>query len=618
MRWLLAAGAAAVLAVPTAPAVAAADSAAGSPAPAAVWGAVQHVDTATGGRLTAISCPTKRVCVAIDRDGVALVERDGKWSKPVVVVEHRQHLQGLSCPTATFCMAVDHNGGWYRWNGHKWATGAPKLQAGHGPARHVATRLSVACLSPTSCFAISGPSGNGFRWDGRRWSAGPSIPERYPGVRALSCPSASACYVAGESSVGGSKRDGAIYYLHDGRWSTSREHGVFIDLWCMAPSHCLAEDSDGTFYAVSGAKVARTTRPPIDPADMSCPTPTYCVAVGAEGETSTFDGSAWSTPTPKVYKDYTAPFTSISCAAVGHCRAVGYEGHGARLAAAGLTDVRRIERESGGITSISCATPTFCVAVDVSGQAVEWDGSTWQRPVRIDTTNYGLSDVSCATPSFCLAVDRVGRAYRYDGSSWTAPQTVMQANYAGSVVSCPTATFCMLVSDENQSVTYDHGVYGIPTYVPGDIGNYRDLSCPTTTFCEALLGGKMIPWSHGAWQKPQRLLHSRASQPTGVSCTSETYCVAVSEYTHVYDGTSWQLRTGRPATAVSCGSQSSCLAIATYVDGTRGPEGSTVLGSNNRFAFYKHHRPDAVSCVGRTCMVAFRDRKGTVQTVTLR
>ena len=65
----------------------------------------------------------------------------------------------------------------------------------------------------------------------------------------------------------------------------------------------------------------------IDPsgnfASVSCPSPSFCVAVKGSGDVSTYNGASWSSP--KVI-DPSGVLTSVSCPTARFCVAVDYAG----------------------------------------------------------------------------------------------------------------------------------------------------------------------------------------------------------------------------------------------------------------------------------------------------
>ena len=144
---------------------------------------------------------------------------------------------------------------------------------------------------------------------------------------------------------------------------------------------------------------------PFSAAAVSCTSASFCVAVDANGDATTFDGTSWSALTA-------------------------------------------IDSHPGGLSSVSCSSATFCVAVDVDGNAQTYNGTSWSTPTSVDGTS-NIASVSCASASFCVAVDASGNAVTFNGSSWSAPVLIDAGGV--SSVSCPSTSFCMAVDGGGES-----------------------------------------------------------------------------------------------------------------------------------------------------------------------
>jgi hypothetical protein len=598
--------------------------------PTATWSSATHIDTETDGALVAISCPTTKLCVAIDADGVALLDRNGTWSKPQVVAV-KNHLIDISCPSPTLCLATDSRAGVYRWNGHSWSARIELAKKrDRGPS-------VVSCVSTTRCVAVAN-DGKSFRWNGGKWSAGPSatLPTVGGRITAVSCPTSSRCYATVEANDEGTL-SGTVETLNGSAWSAAppSEFGVRLyTLSCPSATFCIAGGDNSDQFRLSGASWTEVLAP-LDLASVDCLSDTYCFGLDTFGQTTTYNGTSWSTPTPPVIGSAPPPgpnydyLIAASCPSKGHCHAVGGE-IGATYSGSGLSTPKRIERPSGEITAISCATSRFCIAVDRSGQAIAMHGSTWRTPIVIDAkaATYvvihgfkaqpggkdvagGLQDVSCVTTHFCLAVDSLGRAFRYNGHRWSGPKSIATGSFGAVGVSCPTTTFCMVISAEGSEVTYNGTRFSKPVHF--EKTEPYAISCPTTRFCTVVSRLKVIIWSNRKWGMIHALLNGKINNELAdVSCVSPSYCVALAGQgpPYSFDGKKWQLRGGLYGTGVSCGSAGSCLAVA--------PFASMTLGKHERDHIYRHHSAEQVSCPTRNrCMVASDNRLGSVQSVTL-
>lgn len=140
---------------------------------------------------------------------------------------------------------------------------------------------------------------------------------------------------------------------------------------------------------------------------VSCPSSSFCVAVGNNGDVVTYNGTSWSGP-------------------------VNIDG-------------------STILWSVSCPSSSFCVAGDYSGDILTYNGTSWSSPDNVDGTNTIMS-VSCPSSSFCVAVDSGGDALTYNGTSWSSPEDVDGGKLMISV-SCFSTDFCMAAAFSGSSNT---------------------------------------------------------------------------------------------------------------------------------------------------------------------
>jgi hypothetical protein len=327
-----------------------------SPAAAASlsWSAPIKVDRPHG-QLNSLSCASPSFCVAVDLGGNALTFNGRSWSKPVRIDPEvsfgpigSSGPAGLSvsCPVRTFCVAVDEHGRALTYSGHSWGAPAliddgaknPELESVTGQPTYVGLR-DISCPSASFCIAVD-DSGRTLTYAGRLWGA-PLSPSPSGGGGPVSCASPVFCARAYANDV-------QVY--RGGSWGApeevvattprSSERGTFDDVSCPSPSFCAAVG-----HASGGSTL-----------------------VGDVGGPATYNGHSWSRMR---FLDATGPFK--------------------------------------GRMAVSCPTPSFCVATDGDGKALTYSGHSWSKPVTIDR-NHEPVVVSCPTPSFCVAVDNDGRA----------------------------------------------------------------------------------------------------------------------------------------------------------------------------------------------------------------
>ena len=228
---------------------------------------------------------------------------------------------------------------------------------------------------------------------------------------------------------------------------------------------------------------------------------------------------------------------------------------------------------TAALNGVSCASPSFCVAVGTSTDsepavAEKWDGSSWSLMAAANPGSYAsLSGVSCASSTFCVAVgaysiELPNQAYRqalaelWDGTAWSAmsvqnPTTNTQLNG----ISCPSASFCIAVG---QSVSSDGSaeqslseVWNGATWTaiaapsPSAASELFGVSCTSNSFCVAagrynLYGQQnslahdltlIADWNGSSWALMKSIDPSPAlSELVTVSCTSSAFCMAGGEY----------------------------------------------------------------------------------------
>jgi hypothetical protein len=268
------------------------------------------------------------------------------------------------------------------------------------------------------------------------------------------------------------------------------------------------------------------------PTAISCPSASFCAAVGTSGFVETFDGSAWSTPIQP-------------------------------------------DPNGNGLTAVSCVSASFCAAVDNLGQAITFNGSAWSAPAAIDTTRNALHAVSCASSSFCVAGDVGGNGFVFNGSGWSPPITINHGSGQQAIggISCPSASFCEVAGQAGTIETSTNG--GTTWSAPIQLGpnNLQSVSCPSTTFCAAVdTAGNAYTFNGSAWSAANPIDTANGQISGGaldaVSCPSSSFCAAIDGRENVltFDGSTWTAPSSlEPGTVsrpgVSCPSSSLCLAV---------------------------------------------------------
>lgn len=124
--------------------------------------------------------------------------------------------------------------------------------------------------------------------------------------------------------------------------------------WTMTLSGVIVLSS-GPVAIASGWSAPMRVDPSFSPAEVSCASASFCVAVGPDGSFVTYDGGSWNTPTP----------------------IAGAE----------------------ALVSVSCPSPSFCAAIGKE-HVFTFDGSSWSAPTWLDTGETWLKSISCSSQAF--------------------------------------------------------------------------------------------------------------------------------------------------------------------------------------------------------------------------
>ena len=359
---------------------------------------------------------------------------NGAAGSPIDTVVHSNvthgnlnlYLSDLSCSSENDC----------------WATGQPTVPLGQGIPMY------------TLLMHYGSDSWHQVRRTGNAQSSDP------PQLGHLSCPVAGWCMTTvGFTGIRVGVRYPTFAIISNGRLHLLRTTaiGAFSAIDCRSKSYCVGVGlmSGGSFAAARWNGTAWTAMPTEgvngQAGAVSCPTATYCLAVGSNfgiGVTPgpgamQWNGSVWrSTPKP-VGKFGTAPrcqrecpervsiaprFTAVSCTAPSQCVALGsgYGSFGFSWNGTAWTEMPALF--DSGIGAISCPPGGPCLGVggakvvSVVGNAV----SQVSPPTSIAKGSQGLSAVDCPSSDQCVVLGTTApvssqseqMAASWDGSSW--------------------------------------------------------------------------------------------------------------------------------------------------------------------------------------------------------
>jgi len=262
---------------------------------------------------------------------------------------------------------------------------------------------------------------------------------------------------------------------------------------------------------------------------LSCPSTTFCIALGADGDVYHFDGTRWTGPI-EITSQRTGPGTvSVSCASSTFCGADPTGGNEVVMWNGAVWSSSTTLTGAHGIEAVGCALTGYCAAVDGEGNAFAYDGQTWHST----SGDWGaVSSISCVSSSFCMSSS--GGLSQWNGTGWTTPDTFGAASsFAG--VSCPTTSFCVAVDDLGEVLQWNGQVWSAPTRIEPEqssgtmVGTIlTSISCPTTSFCVAVDdAGGILQWSAGStWSRTDA---DDGHPLSAVSCATVFFCVAVDQ-----------------------------------------------------------------------------------------
>ncbi len=529
------------------------------------------------GNLEGVSCPAVNTCVAFGfqtlangQENQSVETWDGmSWSvRNTTGVDFDNN--GVSCVSAAFCMLVGPDYA-ASWNGS------------------TVTRLTTPIPSSADGQSIAGSS-----------------------LQSVSCASADACV-----AVGWLSSDSAI---DEEGW----EDVPYAEVWNgatwtpdVAPLPPAPPEGQGYYGSEFDS--------------VSCPSATFCVAVGTANGTAqtsiidTWNGSTWSVvplPASDVQQLY---LYGISCSSSTSCVAVG-SGESSSSQGVFYSEVWNGTSWSPEIVpssatpgtageAVSCTSSTACTAVlssgTVGGLVEEWNGESWSPQTTVSLPEApGFADISCANPVSCMVVGTnrdlppgtpLAELHQASGWSLTPPTLTAPEGSALDAVSCTSRTACTAVGSPTQGggviVERLTGRGWELQSAPSPIGAaVKAVSCTSATACTLVgfqdAGMLTERWNGQSWSLDSIGLPAQYDGLSAVSCTSASVCIAVGggaqALSERWNGRSWSSEsvplpteglitqngiTASALTGISCRSSHRCVAVGTYeIDVDRGPD----------------------------------------------
>jgi RHS repeat-associated protein len=329
-------------------------------------------------------------------------------------------------------------------------------------------------------------------------------------------------------------------------------------------------NSAGYLYTGDGLQASSTTSsastvwsPPTDVnstraiSAVTCTSSTFCMAVGASGYATTYNGTTWSTPTDA---DSTRTMDAVSCTSSTFCVAVDTSGFATIYNGTTWSTPTDIDA-ARSVNAVTCTSTTFCVAVGASGYATTYNGTSWAASTDVDSART-MDAVSCVSSTFCVAVDTSGYSGKYTGTWATA--TDIDGSRSIDTVTCVSTTFCVAAGASGYATTYNGTSWSTATDADS-ARTIKAVSCPTSSLCVAVdTSGYATTYNGTSWATPTDIDGSHALE--ALTCVSATSCDATDNAGDVltYNGTSWSTASNidstRSINSVSCTSTSFCVA----------------------------------------------------------
>jgi hypothetical protein len=225
--------------------------------------------------------------------------------------------------------------------------------------------------------------------------------------------------------------------------------------------------------------------------DVSCTSPSSCMAVGSAGTAKdstkatlaeSWNGTAWklvSTPPPPGPGD--TALSSVFCTATASCMAAGYYGNTVKSTPLTLAETwngttwRVLATpnpgSSGTLSGVACTAASACLAVGGhrhSGTFIldatlseQWNGHTWQArssPNPPSANFAGFDAISCTGPAACMATgfalgeegeSGITLAESWNGRTWSLLKAPSPGSSSDELlgVSCTSPSSCLAVGE---------------------------------------------------------------------------------------------------------------------------------------------------------------------------
>jgi subtilisin family serine protease len=414
-------------------------------------------------------------------NGADEIFKTAPWAKRAVP-NPGGYLSSVSCYARELCVSAgeqwDSPEGYFaEWNGKNWVK-SPAAISQHASKTQFGfdAPLDVECVAVWECIAV------GYSFDDVPFgTVQPYVAETF-GSSPFSWRIDSISSIDGDTGtwLGGVSCTGTVVFEGEGEWDT----------FCMAVGRAgSGSGTPGLLSAIRNESGNWKVLPVISKEllwnDVSCTSPSACVAVGYPGATARWNGSEWSFQSTPVQGER----TGVSCSTAEMCIAVGYripEGE-IEIPVAELWDgskwsllsIPKPEGKEVRLYDVECVSSTDCTATytlrapimegekvvdyEREASALRWDGKEFaiQPAAYAPKPETALHGLACLTDSRCMAVGSQldGNAGMIQSRGWYAPTVTTQA---ASAIAHSKVTLNASVDPEGFATSYQFE-YGTTT-----------------------------------------------------------------------------------------------------------------------------------------------------------
>lgn len=256
-----------------------------------------------------------------------------------------------------------------------------------------------------------------------------------------------------------------FFFQYTTNWSSLGQVGTAGDveaMSCPSTTKCYAAGDQGWFYSWSGGSWSTMNRVGTSNIyGMACPSTNLCWAAGAGGRFySSTNGGAWV-----LVSVFSGTFRDMACASFTRCFAVA-DG-GVIYSWTGGSWSLHTDVGSTNLGAIACPSSTTCLAAGDSGRFYKWTGGGfWVADTTIGSNR--VITMACPSANNCQAGGAAGKFYKWNGSNWSASSDIGGDHIDG--MACSSSTSCRAGGQNSEYYVWDSGsnTWSFDQQVPGN------------------------------------------------------------------------------------------------------------------------------------------------------